>query len=334
MSANDNYIVEPTLFERAEKYTNYVITQSKSMILYADQAQNFPPEYPYTMNVNNICEDINGVNSFNNGFADFLASARTNLEIKGIIPPAANSKVKGTAFEKLKLYISEKISEYAKKHNSKGNTGAKTTASIISVLSALGLYDTKGLMKDVYVSSEKGTKVTKKMLEEELGHVNLEKVKENTRRNQEILDGYNRVNIAEAHVGRHPYSQAGERSLYKSDTTDCSGFTWFVTKESGYKAPDDVWATPSMRDFANANTYLKRVAPEETQAGDFIVANAGSGSGNNGHTAVLTEPYHGTSTKIIHETSGGVQTGVVGNSTLLSGGRGAEVIFVRPIEKQ
>ena len=335
MANSDNFIVDPTLFERAEKYFGYVTTQTKTMLLYAEQALNYPPEFPYTMNVSSICEDINGVTSFNNGFAGFLASARTNLEIKGVIPPAANSKVKGTKFERIKLYISEKMEEYAKKHSSKDKTGAKVSTSIISMLSALGLYDSKALMKEVYdSSSEHGRRITKKMLDDEMNHVNLDAVRENTRHNQEILDGINRVKIAQAHVGKHPYSQSGERSLYKSDTTDCSGFTWFLTKESGYKAPDQVWSTPTMEDYANnKNMYLKRVAPEDTQAGDFIVANAGQGSGNNGHTAVLTEPYHGLDTKIIHETSGGVQNGVVGNSTLLSGGRGSRVIFVRPMEK-
>ncbi|QAR77676.1 hypothetical protein EQH94_16850 (plasmid) [Lactiplantibacillus plantarum] len=37
----------------------------------------------------------------------------------------------------------------------------------------------------------------------------------------------------------------------------------------------------------------------EAKAGDIVIMNQGEGSGNNGHTAILTEDWHGNQTRII-----------------------------------
>lgn len=82
--------------------------------------------------------------------------------------------------------------------------------------------------------------------------------------------------------------------------TDCSSFVWFVLTKAGYKTPQVPWATPSMTSDARGSQQCLQEIPEsEAKAGDIIVVNLGAGLGNDGHTALLTEDYHGTSTKII-----------------------------------
>lgn len=90
----------------------------------------------------------------------------------------------------------------------------------------------------------------------------------------------------------------------KNDTTDCSGFVYFVFKRVGCKVPPSRWATPAMENYAKSNQYLKQIKSSQAGAGDVIIVNVGVGAGNNGHTAILLGKYKGGSTKII-EMGGG-----------------------------
>lgn len=90
----------------------------------------------------------------------------------------------------------------------------------------------------------------------------------------------------------------------KNDTTDCSGFVYFVFKRAGCKVPPYRWATPAMETYAKSKQYLKQIKPSQAGAGDVIIVNVGPGAGNNGHTAILLGKYKGGNTKII-EMGGG-----------------------------
>ena len=82
----------------------------------------------------------------------------------------------------------------------------------------------------------------------------------------------------------------------KNGFADCSSFVWFVLTKARYKTPQVPWATPSMTtDAREAKQYLQEIQ----ESGDIIVVNLGAGFGNDGHTAILAEDYHGTSTRII-----------------------------------
>lgn len=86
----------------------------------------------------------------------------------------------------------------------------------------------------------------------------------------------------------------------KNGYADCSSFVWFVLKKAGYPVPEDPWATPTMAsDARGAKQYLQEISEKEAKAGDIIVVNMGAGFGNDGHTAVLAEDWHGNTTKII-----------------------------------
>ncbi|MGX5378186.1 glucosaminidase domain-containing protein [Ligilactobacillus sp. LYQ135] len=90
--------------------------------------------------------------------------------------------------------------------------------------------------------------------------------------------------------------------LNKDGNTDCSGFVWIVLKVSGYKVPDTPWTTPLQEsDATGAHQYLKKIDPKDAKAGDVIIVNVGGGSGSMGHTAILTENWHGYDTKCINE---------------------------------
>lgn len=148
------------------------------------------------------------------------------------------------------------------------------------------------------------------------------------------------LDTAKSLIGYFTYLQSHGVSLIgsvenpdKSGQTDCSGFVWLVLKKAGYKVPDNMgWYTKTMaQDAQGAHQWLQEVDSSEAKAGDIIIANQGSGAGNNGHTAVLAEDYHGTSTKIVQEGGsggdGGVNEGQIGSSfgDLLSG----EVTYAR-----
>jgi len=135
------------------------------------------------------------------------------------------------------------------------------------------------------------------------------------------------VETAKALKGYFSYSQANRTTFgdpmnpNKNGQADCSSFVWLVLTKAGYKTPAAAWATPSM-------------AADAKGAGDVIVVNMGSGFGNDGHTAILIEDYHGTTTKIIEMGGYGadsVHEGQIDTSFgyLLSG----DICFARPIKK-
>lgn len=149
---------------------------------------------------------------------------------------------------------------------------------------------------------------------------------------------------AEKYIGWFHYEQShGEQYIgsvkhpNKNGITDCSGFVWFVLAKAGYKVPANMqWYTKSMADDAkSSHHWLRQISAKNTRAGDIIIANQGSGSGDDGHTAILLEKYHGPSTRIIQEGgtggSGGVNKGRVGPSFayLMSG----DITFARAIKK-
>lgn len=137
----------------------------------------------------------------------------------------------------------------------------------------------------------------------------------------------------------HPSADLGTnlKNPNKSGTTDCSGFIWLTLNKAGYKVPANMgWFTGTMAsDAKGSHQYLKQISENDAKAGDIVIVNQGAGAGNNGHTAFITENWHGTNTKIIEE--GGDTTGHVNESTfgtafysLLSG---SDVTLARPIKK-
>lgn len=137
----------------------------------------------------------------------------------------------------------------------------------------------------------------------------------------------------------HPSADLGTnlKNPNKSGTTDCSGFIWLTLNKAGYKVPANMgWFTGTMAsDAKGSHQYLKQISENDAKAGDIVIVNQGAGAGNNGHTAFITENWHGKNTKIIEE--GGDTTGHVNESTfgtafysLLSGG---DVTLARPIKK-
>ncbi|QBA78922.1 CHAP domain-containing protein (plasmid) [Lactiplantibacillus plantarum] len=137
----------------------------------------------------------------------------------------------------------------------------------------------------------------------------------------------------------HPSADLGTnlKNPNKSGTTDCSGFIWLTLNEAGYKVPANMgWFTGTMAsDAKGSHQYLKQISENDAKAGDIVIVNQGAGAGNNGHTAFITENWHGKNTKIIEE--GGDTTEHVNESTfgtafysLLSG---SDVTLARPIKK-
>lgn len=133
----------------------------------------------------------------------------------------------------------------------------------------------------------------------------------------------------------HPSSDIGDlNNPNKSGGTDCSGFVWLALNKAGYKVPPNMgWFTGSMSDDARgAKQYLQEIPESEAKAGDIIITNMGAGVGNDGHTAILTEDWHGSTTKIIEQGGYGsdsVHEGQTDTSFgyLLS----ADVCFARPV---
>lgn len=137
----------------------------------------------------------------------------------------------------------------------------------------------------------------------------------------------------------HPSADLGTnlKNPNKSGTTDCSGFIWLTLNKAGYKVPANMgWFTGTMAsDAKGSHQYLKQISENDAKAGDIVIVNQGAGAGNNGHTAFITENWHGKNTKIIEE--GGDTIGHVNESTfgtafysLLSG---SDVTLARPIKK-
>lgn len=91
--------------------------------------------------------------------------------------------------------------------------------------------------------------------------------------------------------------------LKKDGITDCSGFVWIVLKLAGYNVPANMgWFTGTMaQDAKGPHKWFKQIDPKDAKPGDVIIVNEGSGEGENGHTAIITENWHGYDTKCINE---------------------------------
>lgn len=155
------------------------------------------------------------------------------------------------------------------------------------------------------------------------------------------------LSIAKSLLGYFKYSQATRTRFgtiahpNKNGTTDCSGFVWICMKKAGYPVPSYMFSTPVMEsDAKGAHHYLKQIKPGQVRPGDVVIVNEGGGSGNSGHTAIVTTKYkgpHGYNTGIIQMT-GPEGAGGVGKSTfrngflsLLGSGR---VTWARPVNKK
>lgn len=138
-------------------------------------------------------------------------------------------------------------------------------------------------------------------------------------KNLEIQSGGNILAVAKSLTGYFHYSQpmrwnfGSVESPNRGGYADCSSFVWLALTKAGYKtAPrGTLWYTGSMRDDARgARKYLSEISPKDAKAGDVIIVNLGGGAGNDGHTAILAENWHGYSTAIVE--MGGMQSGGVG----------------------
>lgn len=104
------------------------------------------------------------------------------------------------------------------------------------------------------------------------------------------------------YVQLHPSSDLGDlKNPNKSGGTDCSGFVWLVLYKAGYSVPANMqWYTGSMTsDARGSHSWLTEITASQSRAGDIVIYNQGDGAGNNGHTAILLEPYKGNDTQII-----------------------------------
>lgn len=122
----------------------------------------------------------------------------------------------------------------------------------------------------------------------------------------DIGDGGDILEVAKSLLGYFSYSQENRTSFgdpmnpKRSGQADCSSFVWLVLTKAGYKTPQVAWATPTMTsDARGAKQYLQEIPESEAKAGDIIVVNLGAGFGNDGHTAILAENWHGNTTKIV-----------------------------------
>lgn len=132
------------------------------------------------------------------------------------------------------------------------------------------------------------------------------------------------------YVQLHPSSDLGDlKNPNKTGGTDCSGFVWLVLYKAGYSVPANMqWYTGSMTsDARGSHSWLTEISASQSRAGDIVIYNQGDGAGNNGHTAILLEPYKGNDTQII-EMGGdsrysGVNISTIGYAfgSLLSGDR-------------
>lgn len=115
------------------------------------------------------------------------------------------------------------------------------------------------------------------------------------------------------YVQLHPSSDLGDlKNPNKSGGTDCSGFVWLVLYKAGYSVPANMqWYTGSMTsDARGSHSWLTEVSASQSRAGDIVIYNQGDGAGNNGHTAILLEPYKGNDTQIIEMGGDSRYTGV------------------------
>lgn len=134
----------------------------------------------------------------------------------------------------------------------------------------------------------------------------------------------------------HPSSDLGKdlKNPNKSGGTDCSGFVWLVLNKAGYKVPANMgWFTGTMAsDATGAHHYLKAIDKSEAKAGDIVIVNQGEGSGNNGHTAIITEDWHGNQTRIIESGGTGKSINIAQFGTAFSSLLSGETTFARAIK--
>lgn len=149
----------------------------------------------------------------------------------------------------------------------------------------------------------------------------------------------NRTNFMNG--GKKPDELKSKSDLNKDGNADCSSFVWLVLKESGCSVPANVgWYTKTMADDAKGpHKWFKQIDPKDAKPGDVIIVNQGSGVGNNGHTAIISENWHGYDTKCINE--GGDNTtvfhtdGVVEDTIQRNFGtmlQGSDVVIARPVK--
>lgn len=139
------------------------------------------------------------------------------------------------------------------------------------------------------------------------------------------------------YVQAHPSADLGDlNNPNRNGGTDCSGFVWLVLNKAGYKVPQNMqWYTGSMTANARGSkTWLREISQNDAKAGDVVIVNVGSGAGNDGHTAILIEDWHGYETQIIEMggmNSNGVGIGRVDMSFgyLLNGG---DLCLARPVK--
>lgn len=149
----------------------------------------------------------------------------------------------------------------------------------------------------------------------------------------EITSGNKILTVAKSLLGYFHYSQPLRNQFGTVENpdpngyADCSSFVWLVLTKAGCKTPANVgWYTGSMTaDARGAKNWLQEINQVDAKAGDIVIVNQGSGAGNDGHTAILTENWNGYNTKIIEmggANSNGVGYGVISTSFgwLLNGG--------------
>ena len=109
---------------------------------------------------------------------------------------------------------------------------------------------------------------------------------------------------------------------------------WLVLNKAGYKVPANMgWFTGTMAsDATGAHHYLKAIDKSEAKAGDIVIVNQGEGSGNNGHTAILTEDWHGNQTRIIESGGTGKSINIAQFGTAFSSLLSGETTFSRAIK--
>lgn len=139
--------------------------------------------------------------------------------------------------------------------------------------------------------------------------------------------------------GAHTQSgYGGWKHPNKNGQTDCSGFVWLAMKRAGYNVGSDAFFTGTMEaDAKGPHKYLKQIKAKDAKPGDVIIMNIGSGTGPNGHTAIIAGKYKGYQTKIIE--MGGdnhehVHTSNIEYSfySLIHGG--ARITWARPVKKK
>lgn len=160
-----------------------------------------------------------------------------------------------------------------------------------------------------------------------------------------ISDNSDIIKIAKGWLGWFHYDQIHPAPDLGSDLkkpnkeghTDCSGFVWLVLNKCGYKVPGNMqWFTGAMANDARGDHQWFQVVNEsETEAGDVIIVNKGSGAGSNGHTGILVEKWKGQETKVIQEGGNGDSVNIEAFSTsftsLINGG---DICFARPIKNK